>query len=89
MTENNKELKWTVVHDCDDDNGNPTCWAANINSQRYGKYAWINDISNTSNKTARKSKKFNVEVYLNGFVELTQLKTLESAKKWVESVLIQ
>lgn len=30
--------KWEVVHECDDENGNPTQWASEINHPRYGKY---------------------------------------------------
>ena len=37
------KLKWKVIHDCDDDEGNVTCWSTEINHPRYGKYAWISD----------------------------------------------
>lgn len=37
------KLKWKVIHDCDDDEGNVTCWSTEINHPRYRKYAWISD----------------------------------------------
>lgn len=37
------KLKWKVIHDCDDDESNVTCWSTEINHPRYGKYAWISD----------------------------------------------
>lgn len=76
-----KKYTWNVIHECDDENGNPTQWAAEINDSRYGKYCWINDISSGANKT------FNVEVDCNGFVELVQCKSLSNAKQWVETHL--
>ena len=33
-------LKWNIVHECDDDNGNPTQWAAEINHPDYGRFVW-------------------------------------------------
>lgn len=36
-------LKWNIVHECDDDNGNPTQWAAEINHPDYGRFVWIDD----------------------------------------------
>lgn len=32
--------EWRVVHEMDDENGNPTCWAMQINN-RFGKFVWI------------------------------------------------
>ena len=36
-----ESLEWEIVHDSDDDDGNPTVWAAEVNSDKYGKYIWI------------------------------------------------
>lgn len=36
-----EKLDWQVVHDADDDDGNPTMWSAKIDSSEYGKYMWI------------------------------------------------
>ena len=30
------KLNWNIIHDCDDENGNPTQWATKINHIRYG-----------------------------------------------------
>lgn len=65
---------WTVVEECNDDNNNPTCWACEINSKRYGKYVWISD----------KGGGYDVEVCTNNnFYTLKTCKTLSSAKRWV------
>lgn len=71
--------KWEVVHDCDDENGNPTQWASEINHPRYGKYCWI---SNTG-------EYFSVEVDYGEFKELAKCKSLASAKRWVSTQLIK
>ena len=68
-----KKLKWEVVHDCNDEEGNPTQWSTEINHPKYGKYCWINDMADH----------FNVEVDYGGFVELARCKSLASAKRWV------
>lgn len=36
-----ESLKWEVVHESDDDEGNPTMWSAKIDHDKYGKYIWI------------------------------------------------
>lgn len=36
-----KELKWNPVIEDEDDEENPTVWAAEINNELYGKYCWI------------------------------------------------
>lgn len=35
------KLKWRVIGECNDDDGNPTCWAAQVNSDTIGKFIWI------------------------------------------------
>lgn len=30
---------WHIIHDCDDEEGNPTCWASTVN----GETIWINE----------------------------------------------
>lgn len=73
------KLKWKVIHDCDDDEGNATCWSTEINHPRYGKYAWISD-----NGT------FDVEVEQSGgYVTKAKCRTLTSAKRWVATYLLQ
>ena len=39
------KLKCEVIHECDDENGNPTEWAAEVNHPKYGKFCWIDDMS--------------------------------------------
>ena len=73
------KLKWEIVHDCDDENGNPTCWATEINHSQHGKYVWINAIDS----------EFAVEVDNNGFNELMRCKSLVSAKRWVSMNLVK
>lgn len=38
------QQKWEVIHESDDENGNPTQWCKEINHPKYGKYVWINDM---------------------------------------------
>ena len=71
--------KWEVVHECDDENGNPTQWASEINHPRYGKYCWISNAG----------KYFSVEVDYEGFEELARCKSLASAKRWVSTQLMK
>lgn len=73
----NIKLKWEIVHECDDEDGNPTQWASEINHPQFGKYCWISNMG----------KYFSVEVDYEGFKELTQCKTLVSAKRWVAQFL--
>lgn len=64
---------WNVVHECDDEDGNPAQWSTEINHPKYGRFCWINDIGNG----------FNVEVDYGGIIELAKCKSLASAKRWV------
>lgn len=66
--------KWTVIEECSDDEGKPTCWAKEINSARYGKYVWINE----------KEGGYDVEVNAgNQIYPIMTCKSLASAKRWV------
>lgn len=55
-----KKLNWNVIHECDDAKGNPTCWSAEINHSKYGKYVWINYMGDY----------YNVEVICDGFTNI-------------------
>jgi len=68
--------KWEIVHDCDGDNGEPTCWVLEVNHSDYGKYIWITD-SGLGFDVEHKSK------YSNDIAPLVTCKTLTSAKRWV------
>lgn len=69
-------LKWDVIHEMDEEEtGNPTCWAAEINSLKYGKFIWI---------TLDYLGKYNVEISTDGkFETLVSCKSLASARRWV------
>lgn len=73
------KLNWNIVHECDDEDGNPTQWSSEINHPKYGKYCWINDMGDY----------FGVEVDYGGFTELVECKSLISAKRWVATQLIK
>ena len=73
------KLQWSIVHECDEENGNPTQWAAEINHEQYGKYCWINDMGDY----------FGIEVDCGDFTELMRCKTLVSAKRWVTTRLMK
>lgn len=64
---------WEIVHDCDDENENPTCWAKEINHKKYGKFVWI----------TKGLDGFDVEVNRSEFETLVRCKSLSSAKIWV------
>ena len=72
------KLTWNIVHECDDEEGNPVQWATEINHPKYGKYCWINDMGDY----------FGVEVDYGGFTELFKCKSLISAKRWVTTHLM-
>lgn len=72
------KLNWEIVHECDDDNGNPTQWCAIIDHPKYGKFCWITDMADH----------FSIEVDCEGFVEIMKCKSLPSAKKWVTTQLM-
>lgn len=69
---------WKIVHDCDGDDGEPTCWAKEINHRKYGKYIWI---------TRRDDTEYVVEVIpIPSQIETDVLmvcRSLASAKRWV------
>ena len=33
------KLTWNIVHECDDEEGNPVQWVTKINHPKYGKYS--------------------------------------------------
>lgn len=45
--------KWQILHDCDGENGEPTCWVKEVHHPDYGRFVWITKNSNG---------KFDVEV---------------------------
>lgn len=69
--------KWSIVHESDDDNGNPTCWVSKINHEKYGKYVWISLQDG-----------YDVEIDRGQIEVLINRKSLASAKRWVAMNLI-
>lgn len=73
------KLKWNIVHECDDEDGNPTTWVAEINNPIYGKYCWI---------TSSISLEFIIETKDNkDYIIHTKTKSLRGAKRWVTANL--
>lgn len=67
--------KWDIIHDCDDDEGQPTCWAKEVNHYRYGRYVWISKQGDTE---------YAVKVIPDTDTKtLMTCKSLASAKRWV------
>ena len=71
------KIKWEIVHDCDTEEGEPTCWSSEINHSEYGKYVWITENDN----------RYSVEVDYGEITELVNCKSLASAKRWVSTNL--
>lgn len=68
-------MKWEVIHECSTDDGNPTCWAKEINSAEYGDYIWITEYP----------KGYVVEYHEeSSYIELITFRTLKDAQEWVE-----
>lgn len=66
---------WNVVHDCDTEEGTPTCWAKKIDHPRYGPFIWISQYSDD---------KYVVEaIPVSDVKMLATCKSLSSAKRWV------
>ena len=78
--------KWEIIHDCDTDNGNPTCWALRIDHEKYGKYVWISAVLDYDEETITQ---YNVEVIpFRDTITLCECKSLASAKRWVTMHLL-
>lgn len=64
---------WKIVHDADDENGNPTCWTREVNHPKYGRFVWISETDTG----------YDITVYKNSFIVLKNCMSLPSAKRWV------
>lgn len=40
-------MKWNIVHECDNDNGEPTQWACKLTED--GQFVWIDKITRSEN----------------------------------------
>lgn len=76
------KLKWEIVHDLDDEDGSPGCWTAEINSKKYGKFAWIEKGDDCFIVIV------NDEMDSELSSEIMQCKSLPSAKRWVAMNLL-
>lgn len=65
---------WMAILECDDDDDNPTVWATEINSERYGKYVWIEKYD---------EDEFHITINDYEWRTLKICKSLTSAKRWV------
>lgn len=66
-------LKWKPIYECDDDDGNPTVWATEVNHHKYGKFIWITKVDDNE-----------FEITTSNYDEPIKVcKTLTSAKRWV------
>lgn len=71
-------IEWEVVHECDEEDGNPTQWVAEIHSKRYGKYAWI-DLLPNGDYLISASRQDKIKVIA---------RHLPKAKAWVSSYML-
>ncbi len=67
--------KWEAVHDCDEENGNPTCWALEVSKS---VFYWINETSDG---------KFEI-IDHDAHTVLMNCKSLTSAKRWAAMNLL-
>ncbi len=67
--------KWEIVHDCDEEDGTPTCWALKVSE---GVFYWIDETSDG---------KFEI-IDHDGHTVLMKCKSLISAKRWAAMNLL-
>lgn len=69
------KITWIPILECDDDDGNHTCWAAALRNPNYGRFVWIT-------KTA--DDEYWVEIDKGEvFTTIMKSKSLSSAKRWI------
>ena len=76
-------LDFEVIHESDDDEGNPTLWGAEVNSHHYGKFMWI-ELSDVDG--------YYDLVYNAGgdrYKTIKSFRTFNSAKKFAEDLIRQ
>ena len=73
-------VKWQIISK--DKDGKPTKWRAEINSERFGKYAWIELIL-----TESKGKEYVVSIECLEKIEIVNGTSLASAKSWIRKHL--
>ena len=73
-------IKWSI--DSKDGSDRPTKWRAEINSEKFGKYAWIELIW-----TESKGKEYVVSIECLEKIEIVNCTSLASAKSWIRKHL--
>lgn len=73
-----ESLDWEIVHEADDDDGNPTMWSAKINSDKYGKFVWVEVSENGFDVVVESGK--------DNYKTLKSFKTIGRAKKYAEQL---
>lgn len=70
------KLNWHVIHECDDENDQPTCWGVdNVD----GHYMWV---------TIFPDGLYHVEKgFYGSIIDLKSFKTLERAKRYADSLV--
>lgn len=65
---------WDIVHEADDENGEPTCWVADIGEKNRQKRVWI---------TKQPDGTFAIEIKKDDqFEQLVLCDSVKSAKRW-------
>lgn len=71
-----ENLTWDIVHESDDENGNPSLWATEIDNKDYGRFAWIVKYSDNTYSVEVENKQ------KNGYDKLFESNTLYKAQNW-------
>lgn len=75
-------LNWNIIHEMDEEDGKPTCWACDLTNEdainEYGKFIWI---------TIYPDRKYAVEFNDDGeYKVIKKTRSLKSAKEFVEKL---
>lgn len=73
-------IKWLIINK--DGNDKPTRWRAEINRERFGKYAWIELIA-----LQPKGKEYIVSIKCPEKLEVIKCTSLANAKSWIRKHL--
>ena len=73
-----KIIQWRIIHECDNDNGEPTEWACRLTED--GQFVWIDKIGERAYGITNKA---------SGDDYLYVADSLQDAKRWVTKHLIK
>lgn len=68
-------MDWNIIREMDDENGKPTCWAARIDSDEYGRFIWITKYGKSKYIVEYKNK-------YGDYEQLAKFSSLKAAKKY-------